>query len=188
MVLYKVGKRMSAAGLHHHYFFRERGEQFGRKEADHECTEACKSRKTHAIVVFVRLFVVALDVAFVPVFLVFFGGGATCGLVSYIGDCSTARASVRTSIPPAELPFATLAFITIRTEHSGKAGRTRLQHKLHLSWRLYLHLAFQFIGLKSLRLWEPTGPCRTSRRTSCRSPLSVCVRTFSLINGCVKDK
>ncbi|KIK37686.1 hypothetical protein CY34DRAFT_445137 [Suillus luteus UH-Slu-Lm8-n1] len=94
MVLYKVGKRMSAASLHHHYFFRERGEQFGRKEADHECTEACKSRKTHAIVVFVRLFVVALDVAFVPVFLVFFGGGATCGIVSCIGDCPTAQASL----------------------------------------------------------------------------------------------
>jgi hypothetical protein len=59
---------------------------------------------------------------------------------------------LRTSTSPAELPFATLviAFITIRTEHSGKAGRTRLQHKLRLSWRLYLHLAFQIIGLKSL--------------------------------------
>jgi hypothetical protein len=97
---------------------------------------------------------------------------------------------LRTSTSSAELPFETLviAFITIRTEHSGKTGRTRLQYKLRLSWHLYLHLAFQFIGLESLGLWEPTGPCRTSRRTSCRSPLSVCVRTFSLINSCVKDE
>lgn len=56
--------------------------------------------------VFVRLFTVALDVAFAPVFLVFFGGGAT-------------------STSPAELPFATeaptqvtlvVAFVPVRVE------------------------------------------------------------------------
>lgn len=59
-----------------------------------------------AIVVFVRPFVVALDVALVPVFLVFFGGGAT-------------------STSSAELPFATeaptqvtlvVAFVPVRVE------------------------------------------------------------------------
>lgn len=66
---------MSVVGLHHHYFFRERGEQFGRKEAFYEFTTACKGRKTHAIVIFAQPLVVdfdALDDAFVPVFLVFF--------------------------------------------------------------------------------------------------------------------
>jgi hypothetical protein len=67
---------MSATCLHHHYFFRERGEQFGRKEAFRESTAVYEGRKTHAIVVlartFVVVFVVALNVAFVPVFLVFF--------------------------------------------------------------------------------------------------------------------
>jgi hypothetical protein len=82
-----------------------------------------------SVVIFSRLSIVvsvqpsvvisALGVGVVPVFLVFFGGGAACRKMSGKGDCSIIKARVRTSALSTELPFSTLlvTIIIIRRDH-----------------------------------------------------------------------